>query len=541
MSDRQEKGPAPAAGVPQVVVEEPRGFSMVWIIPAVAALVAAWLGYSTWSKEGPTITITFESAAGLEPGKTKIKYRDVPLGVVSAVELSDDLTHVVVTAKMDKSAENQLHEDTEFWVENARVTASGVSGLGTLVSGAYIGVKPGNGKFATHFTGREDPPVLAVTVPGTRYTLHSDKRGSIGADSPIYYRGVQVGEVLGSELDEKAREVRIFAFVRAPYDKLVKTDTHFWNAGGVDVSMGAEGLKVRTESVVSLLVGGIAFETPPSVSSEKPSPEGADFTLYSSYDDTTEIGYTQKVRYLLYFHGSVAGLEPGAPVTFRGMKIGTVQSLQLEIDTSDYSVRVPVMIEIQPQRARIVGEAKDAPPRDRMEEFVERGLRAQLRSGSMLTGALQVALDFFPDEPKATLTEVDGEFVVPTVPSTIEQLTQKATVFFDKLADAPVAELVVELRNTVKSVDELVASASLKKGVEGIAPLLDSVKQTSDAARVTLQSANGIVGDDSALRHDLARMLKELTEMANSVKTLTDALERDPNSLIFGKSKSGGK
>lgn len=543
MSDRNESkdGRVPGGTVPEVVVEQRRGLPLVWIIPVVAALAAAWLGYSTYSKEGPTITITFESASGLEPGKTKIKYRDVPLGVVSAVELSDDLTHVVVTAKMDKSAENQLHEDTEFWVENARVTASGVSGLGTLVSGAYIGVKPGNGKPAFSFKGREDPPVLQVTVPGTRYTLHSDKRGSISANSPIYYRGVQVGEVLGSQLDDRAREVTIFAFVRAPYDKLVKNETRFWNAGGVDVSLGAEGLKVRTESVVTLLVGGIAFDTPGASSLEKQAPEGSDFNLYGSYDDTTEVAYTQKVRYLLYFNGSVAGLEPGAPVTFRGMKIGTVQSLQLEIDTSNYSVRVPVIIEIQPQRARIVGEAKDAQPRDRMEEFVERGLRAQLRSGSMLTGSLLVALDFFPDEPPAKLVEADGEFVVPTVPSTIEQLTQKATVFFDKLADAPVAELVVELRKTVQSVDALVASASLKKGVDGIAPLLDSVKQTSDAARVTLESANGIVGDDSALRHDLAKMLKELTEMANSVKTLTDALERDPNSLIFGKSNSGAK
>lgn len=538
MSDRLN---SPSGTIPNVVVEEHRGLPLVWVIPVVAGLVATWLGYSTYSKEGPTITITFESASGLEPGKTRIKYRDVPLGLVSAVDLSDDLTHVVVTAKMDRSASNQLHEDTEFWVENARVTASGVSGLSTLVSGAYIGVKPGSGKPANHFTGREEPPVLAVTVPGTRYTLHSEKRGSIGADSPIYYRGVQVGEVLGSSLDEKASEVKVFAFVRAPYDKMVKSETRFWNAGGVDVSMGAEGLKVRTESVVSLLVGGIAFETPGSSLDEKPSAEGSDFPLYSSYDDTTEIAYTQKFRYLLYFHGSVAGLEPGAPVTFRGMKIGNVQSLQLEIDTRDYSVQVPVVIEIQPQRARIVGEAKETTPHDRMAEFIERGLRAQLRSASMLTGALQVALDFFPDDPHAKLTEVNGEFVLPTVPSTIEQLTQKATVFLDKLADAPVAELVSELRHTVKSVDELVASQSLKKGVDGIGPLIDSIKKTSDAARVTLDSANGVVGDDSALRHDLAKMLTELTKMAASVKTLTDALERDPNSLIFGKSNSGGK
>jgi len=528
------------SAVPEVLIEKRHGLPLVWLIPVVAALVAIWLGWTTYNSKGPTITITFESASGLEVGKTKIKYRDVTLGMVTDVSLSHDLSHVIVTAEMEKSAGQQLHADTEFWIENARVTASGVSGLGTLVSGAYIGVKPGSGEPATTFVGKEEPPVLQVTVPGTKYTLHSDKRGSISANSPIYYRGFQVGEVLGSSLNEEAKEVEIYAFVRAPYDKLIKAKTRFWNAGGVDVSLGAEGFKVRTESVVTLLVGGITFDTPGGAKQDPPSPEGADFPLYGSYDDIAEAGYTQKVRYLLYFTGSVAGLEPGAPVTFRGMKIGVVESFELEIDTRDYSVRVPVIIEIQPQRARIIGEDENSPPRDRMEQFIEKGMRAQLRSGSLLTGALLVALDFFPNEPAAKMTEVDGNFVIPTVPSTIEQLTEKATKFFDKIADAPVAELIVELRNTVKSVDDLLTSAAVHDGIDGLAPLLESLKKTSDSARATLDSAGTMVGDDSALRHDLLRMLDELTEMARSVRALTDYLERNPNSLIFGKPASGG-
>jgi len=539
--DKSKDDQSPSAAVPDVVIEQRRGLPLVWLIPVLAAAVAAWLAWSTYSKEGPTITITFESAAGLEVGKTHLKYRDVSLGVVTNVSLSDDLSHVIVTAKIDKSASNQLHEDTLFWIENARVTASGVSGLGTLVSGAYIGVKPGSGKLALHFKGSEQPPVLQVTVPGTRYTLHSDKRGSISANSPIYYRGIQVGEVLGSSLSTDASEVEVFAFVRAPYDAMVKAQTRFWNAGGVDVSLGAQGLKVRTESVVSLLVGGITFDTPSSASNDAASPDGADFPLYASFDDIAEAGYTQKVRYLLYFTGSVSGLVPGAPVTFGGMQLGTVQSVELEVDTTTYTVRVPVVIEIQPQRARIVGEDKALPSRERMKRFVERGLRAQLRSANMLTGALLVALDFFPKEPPATLVAEGDNFVLPTVPSTIEQLTQKATVFFDKLADAPVADLIVELRKTVQSTDALIASASLHKGIDGLAPLLESARKTADSARATLDAAGGMVGDDSAVRHDLVKMLAELTDMARSVKTLTESLERNPNSLIFGKPSAGAK
>ncbi len=536
---------SPAAAVPDVVVDKRKGLPLVWLIPVIAAAVAGWLAWKTYSEKGPTITITFESAAGLEVGKTHVKYREVPLGVVTDVHLSDDLTHVVVTAEMERSAEDHLHADTEFWIENARVTASGVSGLGTLVSGAFIGIKPGSSEeMSREFRGSEEPPVLQVTVPGTKYTLHSDKRGSVSANSPIYYRGIQVGEVLGSALSAEANEVIIHAFVRAPYDRLVTPQTRFWNAGGVDVSIGAGGIKVRTESVVTLLVGGITFETPPSSRREAPSPEGSEFELFSSYDEIQEAGYTQKVEYLLNFTGNVGGLQPGAEVTFRGMKIGYVRSVELEIDTRDYSVRVPVMIEIQPERARIVGEGAASESHDRMEQFIEKGLRAQLRSASLLTGSLLVALDFFPEEPPAKMTEIDGSFVIPTVPSAIERLTEKASIFVDKLADAPVADLVTALNDTIHSVDELVNSPGLKKGVDGLAevgPLLDSIKATSDEARATLASAGTMVGNDSAIRHDLIRMLEELTEMARSVRTLTDYLERNPNSLIFGKSDQGGK
>jgi paraquat-inducible protein B len=527
--------------VPEVLIEQRRGLPLVWLIPAVAAVAAAWLAWNTYSNEGPTITITFETASGLEPGKTYIKYRDVPLGIVENVELSEDLSHVIVTAQMERSAAPHLKEGTEFWIENARVTASGISGLGTLVSGAYIGVKPGDGDETREFTGSEEPPVLQVTVPGTRYVLHSDRRGSISANSPIYYRGIQVGEVLGSSLADDAKGVTVFAFVRAPYDKMVKTNTRFWNAGGVDVSFGAQGLKVRTESVVSLLIGGITFETPGSAKRDEAAPENHQFTLYTSYDDIADAGYTQKVRYLLNFAGSVGGLEPGAPVTFRGMKIGVVESLDLEIDTTDYSVRVPVVIEIQPERARIVGDDPANSTRDRMEVFIEKGLRAQLRSGSLLTGSLLVALDFFPDDPPKKMTQVEGNLVIPTVPSTIEQITEKASDFLRSLADAPVADLVVELRNTVKSVDTLLNSPALKGGLDELAPLLASIRAASDSAKVTLEGAGTMVGNDSALRADLLRMLDELTEMARSVRTLTDYLERNPNSLIFGKPNQGGQ
>jgi paraquat-inducible protein B len=298
-----------------------------------------------------------------------------------------------------------------------------------------------------------------------------------------------------------------------------------------------------------VLVGGIAFDTPVDASTGAPSPEGANFTLYPSYESIEEAGYTVKVPYLLYFQGSVSGLKPGAPVTFHGMQLGVVESVHLEIDVKTATARIPVVIQLEPQRAVVVGDIADRTPQERMAQFVARGLRAQLASANLLTGALEIALDFFPDQPAATLVQQDGYTVIPTVPSEIEQLKQKATAFLNKLADAPVAELVTDLRTTVQEVDTLLQSKSLRQGVDGlreIGPALDSLKQTLNAARATLvqaettlHSAGGAIGPDSALRYDLARMLNELTDTARSLRTLADYLERNPSSLIFGK--SGGQ
>jgi paraquat-inducible protein B len=542
MTDESESRSTRPA-LPKPAIEKRRGLPLVWLIPLMAAVVGAWLAWTTLSERGPTITLVFDAANGVEEGKTPIKYRDVPLGIVQTVELSEDLTHVVITARMEKHASEYLRAGTRFWIESARLTASGVSGLNTLLSGVYIGMLPGSGEPQDRFVGLEQPPVLQLSVPGRSFVLRAEELGSIAAGAPIYFRGIRVGEVLGHALDEDAKAVSIFIFVRAPHDVLVRDRTHFWNASGIDVSIGANGLKLRTESLVTIMEGGIAFDTPLDASAGQPSPEGAEFRLFASYDSIREGEFTERVPFLLHFAGSVAGLEPGAPVVLRGIQIGVVREVRLEVDVSDYTVRIPVLIELEPQRAVVVGGSSDRNPRDRIVRFVEKGLRAQLQSGNLLTGSLLVALDFLPKQPAAEVTYEDGYPVIPTVPSDIQELKENATIFVQNLAKAPVAELVADLRATVQDVDRIVAS----KGVqEGIGPLVDSLKQTSDAARATLaqaegalQSADEMIAPDSALRFDLVRLIKELSEMARAVRTLSESLERQPQSVIFGKRTEG--
>jgi paraquat-inducible protein B len=536
-----------ARELPQAAVGGRRRFSLVWLIPIVAAIAGAWLVYTTFAERGPTITIVLQTASGIEPGKTPIRYRDVQLGLVQTVTLSEDLQHVVATARMEKGAEKELREETQFWIESARITAGGVSGLGTLLSGVYIGMRPGAGRPTRHFVALETPPVYQVDVPGKRFVLEAQKLGSVSPGAFIYFRGIQVGSVLGYQLGENGKDVSIYAFVRAPYDAFVRRDSRFWNASGIDVSMTGAGVNVRTESLQAILMGGIAFDTPVSGSASPLAEDNASFPLFASYGAIQQAQYTVKMPFVLYFEGSVSGLEPGAPVVLQGMKLGEVTDVHLEIDPIKLTARIPVTISLEPQRWTIKGEPPSTPAiaNQRMAKWVEHGLRGQLQSGNLLTGQRIVALQVFPDAPKAALTYEDNIPVIPTVPSDIQVLSDKLNAFLNKLDKAPIAELVTDLRDTLQQADRLLASGSVKQGMDGlreVKPLLESLKRTSDEAHATLQraattmqSAGEAVGPDSALRYDMARLLKELTTTARSLRTLADFLEKNPNALILGK------
>jgi paraquat-inducible protein B len=543
MTDSPEPATSPAALPAPTKRPRPR-LSVIWLIPLVALIIGGWLVYKTLSERGPTITITFQSASGLEPGKTKIKYLDVDVGTVTTVRLSEDLRQIIVTAEMSKDMEGHLNEATKFWVVQPRLTAAGVSGLGTLLSGSYIGMLPGAraaGVPQREFAALPEPPVLDVDKPGRRFRLKSPQLGSVSPGSGIYYRGILVGTVLSAELDEDRRGISFLIFIDQAYQDLVRAETRFWNASGVRVELGGGGVTVQTESLQSLLSGGIAFETPLDATLDRPSEEGAEFTLYADYAAVKRAGYTRTIPYLVEFDGSVRGLSVGAPVDFRGIQIGTVTDVRLVIDPKAASFKIPVVIEIEPERAEILGDFANMQPYQFMGELVRRGLRAQLVSGSLVTGQLIVALDIFPNAKPAEL-KLGGRYPqIPTVPSNIEILSAKAQQFLDKLAALPLPQLMDELRRTVRTTDQLLAGEG-KKSLGAVEPLLLSLAKTSEEARTTLKnldqtlkSANSLIGDDSRLRYDLLRMIQELTQTARSLRTLSQTLERQPQSILFGK------
>ena len=541
--------------LPEIAVESRKGISMVWLIPLVAALIGIWLAYQTLSEMGPTVTISFVDGSGLEAGKTKVKFKAVEVGLVEAVDIKPDLTGVTVTAQLARDAEPHLTENTKFWVVRPRIGAGGITGLETLVSGAYIEIDPSPGPLTKTFVGLETPPLVKSREPGTKYILRAQKLGSLQPGAPVLYRDINVGEIMGYDLAENDQGVLIHTFIREPHDQRVRDNSRFWRRSGIEVEVGAEGFDVKMESLAAVLAGGVAFDTPPSIAAgDEPSEPGTMFTLHDSFSDVGEATFVRRNRYLLYFDGSVRGLSVGAPVEFRGIRIGTVKDIAVEINPKTLEIKIPVIVETQPERWMSQKELKELKTKagthiDRTRRMVARGLRAQLQTGSLITGQLFVQLDFYPKLPPAKLTVSRNLPVVPTVPSTMDQFRRTVTDVLEELRRLPLDKIAHELLETMEGANRLVNSPELIESVrtlnetlvdfqkltqnvdKEVIRLADSTDKTLKAGRAALSVAD----PNSPAAVNLANALRELAAAARSVRMLADYLERHPEALVHGK------
>jgi paraquat-inducible protein B len=522
--------------VPDAVIAPPRRrIQLVWIIPVVAALAGAYIAITTYLAQGPTVTISFRTAEGLEAGKTKIRYKDVEVGLVTHVGLERDGSGVIAEAQFVREASRLLVEDTRFWVVKARVSSSSVTGLGTLFSGSYLGVDVGSSTRARRaFVGLEVPPIVTADVPGTRYLLRSDEIGSLGVGSPLYYRRIEVGQVVSFALDPDGNGVTLQVFVNAPYDQYVTTGTRFWHASGVDVTLDATGVKVDTASLAAIIAGGIAFQAPPDVPPSEPAAPETTFNLVSDRATAMRHTDTEVLTMQLHFAETLRGLAPGAPVDFHGITLGEVKSVDLEFDAETTRFRFPVVIDLYPDRLRskVRGGSKlrpqtDAEERSRLDALVAQGLRAQLRTGNLLTGQLYVALDFFPQAPKASLDWEETPPELPTAQGTFGELQAMVGGLTRKLDAIPIDRISKELEGTLADTRTL-----LKRLDAEVAPAARDVM--GDASK-TLQAAQATLASDAPLQADLRETLQELTRATASMRDLLDYLQRHPESLIRGK------
>ncbi|MDR3672691.1 MAG: MlaD family protein [Holophaga sp.] len=510
--------------------------SLVWLIPLVAAIIGCWIALKAYREHGPTITITFQTAEGLEAGQTRIKYKDVEVGRVTAINLSPDFSQVVVTAELKREVDAKLSENTRFWVVRARIGTNGISGLGTLLAGAYIGMDPGpHGKLLREFKGLESAPILTPNSPGAMMELKAEKLGSLNIGSPVTFRQIHVGEVEGFDLDPDGQSVRIKIQIHAPYHKLIHRDTRFWDSGGVDLSLDANGMRLHTDSMVQLLLGGIAFENPPQ-SEPVEAPPNQTFTLFPSHDQALEPVYRDRQLFLVNFNESVRGLVRGAPVEYRGVRVGQVEEVRLEFHSQELEGRIPVLLALEPERFAFTG-GRGEPFEAVMTRLVRKGFRAQLKPGSLLTGNLFVGLDFFPQAPARALARSGGFREIPTMPSAMGALLDNLARVAERLQKLPLEEVAGEVRATFPVLRETLQQtrALMARLDTETAP---QAKATLAQAQTTLAALERTLDSGSPTQTDLRRALDQFAQAAQALRNLADTLERHPESMIFGKGKN---
>ncbi|WP_115717606.1 PqiB family protein [Gallaecimonas mangrovi] len=521
------------------IVHRKWSLSLVWLVPLVALAVAVTLLVKGWLSQGPTITIQFDTAAGLEPGKTPVKYMDIQVGTLEDVTLSPDHDHIEAKVNLNNSAEFLTKKDTLFWVVRPRIGAGGVSGIDTVLSGAYIAADEGkSSQYVKQFTGLETPPSVVSRVPGTSYVLHSKDLGSLDVNSPIYYRRIQVGHVASYQLDKNGKGVTLHIFIKAPFDKFVSKNSHFWNASGVDLSLNAEGFTLNTQSVATLLAGGIAFST----SSDDQTQAKSDSHFVLAKDKQTALARQDgpSVPVKMRFSQSLRGLEVDAPVEFLGLNIGHVESVDLDYNADSKNFSTLVGIRIYPERLGNV--AKKLPQADGDEAqglsfiktMVQHGLRAQAKTGNLLTGKLYVAIDFMPNaKPASVSVDNNGELVLPTVGGQFDKLQEQLGNIVNKVNKIPFDQIGNNLNHTLADLDTTL------KGING--QLLPKVNQNLDSLHTTLGNANQMLGPDAALQQNLGQTLLELQRAARSVRALVDQLSRHPESLLLGRPDDDNK
>jgi len=543
--------------VPQASTRRSRRLSIIWIVPLVAVAIGAWLAWDTLSKEGPTIKISFDSGEGLQAGQSQLKYKDIVFGTVKSLALSPDQTHVIVTVGTTRQAEPLLTEGTVFWVVKPRLFAGNISGIETLLSGSYIGMLPAAaaGKTQREFVGREDPPVLGAHVPGRTFLLKSKRIGAVSVGSPIFFRDLAVGEVLGWDIADMAEYVTIHAFIRAPYDSYVHDQTRFWNASGVSVKLGGTGVEVQMESLKALLLGGVAFETPVADIHTAETPEDHIFPLFADRETANAASYTRKIPAISYFPGSVSGLAPGAAVTVHGLKVGEVTDVRLIYDAAKDAVLAPVRYEVEPERVVGVGKRVFNTDEESVRALLKQGLRASLQSANLITGQQNVALDFVTDAPPAEVTMDGPDFVVPaTEGGGFSGLTASATELLNKVNTMPFDQIGKSLEGILKSVNDVAQGPQMKKSLTDLAGMIASAQgmiQRLDTKQLpelvsgldkTLTSANKLVlsldsgyGDNTKFNRDLERVLVQANDSLRSIRALSDLLARHPEALIKGR------
>lgn len=520
-------------------VQKVKSWSPVWIFPIVTALIGAWILFYHYSHQGPVVTLITANAEGIEAGKTTIKSRSINVGVVESATLTDDLKRVEIKARLNADMSKLLHGDSVFWVVKPQVGREGISGLGTLLSGAYIELQPGKkGAQPESYQLLDAPPLAPPDAKGIRVILDSKKAGQLSPGDPVLFRGYRVGSVETSTFDSEKRTISYQLFINAPNDRLVTSNVRFWKDSGIAVDLTSAGMRVEMGSLTTLFGGGVSFDVPEGIDLGTPVSEKTAFTLFDDQRSIQESLYTDHIDYLMFFKDSIRGLQTGAPVEFRGIRIGTVSKVPAMMpgmkQALDNDYRIPILIRIEPERlASQLGEMPNI--QSHINELLKSGLRGALKTGNLVTGALYIDMDFYPKEPPITgIRKYSGYEIIPTVSGGLAQIQQRLMDTLDKINNLPLNPMIEQatsslnetqrtmrrLQTTLDNLNKITASQSAQQLPADMQKTLRELNRSMQGFQPGSAAYNKMVAD----MQRLDQVLRELQPVLKTLNTKSNAL-----------------
>ena len=517
--------------------------SPIWVVPIVAIAIGLWLVYDNYSSRGTQVTLTMDNAEGIEAGNTLIRSRNVEIGRVQSVRLSDDLSHAVLTARIQPEVEDMLREDSRFWVVKPRIGREGISGLGTVLSGAYIQLEPGTEEAPRReFPVSDIPPVAPAGQAGLRLSLTSQLGNSLRVGDPVSYQGYTVGRIEENSFEPDSRTMQHQVFIEEPYTDLVTDSTRFWTSSGIDFRLGADGVRVNVESIEALLGGGVTFGVPEDLPMGQPVEANTRFTLYADEDAAREGTFNRYLEYVLLVDETVRGLSKGAPVEFRGVRMGTVAAVPWNFTAPQPDSRarfaIPVLIRIEPQRLGI--ENSDINLEEwqaRFDRMFGLGLRASLKSGNLLTGALFVDLNFQRDLADEYVAERFSERdVFPTVAGGFAQIQAQVTDLLEKLNSLEVEPLLAGLDRNLQASESVLnevreVSTSINQLLND--PETQAIGGNLNGTLEELRSTLEGLSPSSPAYQELTTAIERLDRLMRDLQPLTRTLNDNPRALLF--------
>ncbi|WP_088330274.1 intermembrane transport protein PqiB [Lacimicrobium sp. SS2-24] len=526
-------------------LEPASSWSKIWLVPLVALGIGIWMVYTELSQQGPLISIEFSSAKGLEAGKTRIKARDVDIGLVKEIKLAPGSKGVIVTARMTQESTPLLTEDASFWVVSPKVSLSGVSGLSTLLSGAYIELAPGaSDQTATNFRGLDDPPLTPAGSPGMHLTLSSGEEFAFTEGDPIIYKGMTVGKVENVYFNYAERTVYYNAFVHAPYHQLITENTRFWNISGVQVKLDTEGLTVATGNLQTLLTNGITFGLPEGMPAGQIIRHRSFFQIYSNYEQASQPELKEKLQYVILLEDSVKGLDIGAPVEYQGLTVGKVERINVPLPSEqppflhkDY--RIPVILSLFPAQLGLPDDKQGAATlKTQMLGWIDEGLSASLATGNLITGKQYVELKYHPNQEAISDQQLGELTLIPSISGEFSLLTQKLDAVLDKLNGLPLEQLSADISMTMNSATSTMEQ--LQSSLAGVESLLSEMEQQQlvselNSALKAFTQLSADYGSGSSSHNQLTRSLARLEQSLSQLQPLLHKLNQQPSSLIFSR------